>query len=202
MRGRRARWGRRLLQKRGAERPLPFNLADAGSPRWDERANAAVALMAEHLHEIRDAPAAPVKVADFGAGNERLRKVLASCLQQSYTYSPFDIHPQSDAVAKIDLTRDLPAEDFDVVFCLGLLEYVEPLQPFLRRLAGRYPFLVVSYALFDAPHRLTPQERRERGWRTDYTRQVLEREFAQLSLRVRGFALINQARTGVWLLVR
>jgi hypothetical protein len=181
---------------------LPFNLADADSPRWDERAETAVALLAGHVGDLRRDAGVALRIADFGAGTERLRDVLETHLEEPHTYRPFDLHPQSETVVVMDVTRELPDADFDVVFCLGLLEYVQGLERFLATLSQRYATLVISYTVFDAPHRLTPRERRERGWLTDYTRAGLEREFERLALRIRDFALTNQGRTGVWVLTR
>lgn len=203
IRARASSWGRRLLRRAKAPRAtLPFNLADADSPRWDERAEIAVALLAGHVAEVRHDAGAALRIADFGAGTERLREVLATRFGQPHTYTPFDLHPQSERVVELDVTRRLPDAEFDVVFCLGLLEYVEQLEPFLATLGRRYATLVLSYTVFDAPHPLTAQERRERGWLTDYTRAGLERAFEGLALRIRDFALTNQGRTGVWVLTR
>jgi hypothetical protein len=202
IRARVERWGRRLLRRVKAPAALPFNLADAHSPRWDERAETAVELLAGHVAEVRRDIRSALRIADFGAGTERLRHVLATRLTEPHTYAPFDLHPQSEAVVKMDVTRELPDGDFDVVFCLGLLEYVGRLEPFLATLGRRYATLVLSYTVFDAPHPLTQQERRQRGWLTDYTRAGLEREFDGLALRIRDFALTNQGRTGVWILTR
>jgi SAM-dependent methyltransferase len=179
---------------------VPFNLDDAASPRWEERAEAAVRLLAAHLDDIRGDSSSALRIADFGAGGERLRRLLAARLSAPYTYSGFDIHPQTATVVELDVTRELPLETFDVVFCLGLLEYVAPLEPFLARLRANYPSLVISYTLFDVPHPLTARERRKRGWLTDYTQAELERQFAGAGLAVRDFRRTNQARTGVWLL--
>ena len=153
-------WGRRLLRRiKAPTTTLPFNLADADSPRWDERAETAVALLAEQVGEVRRDAGVALRIADFGAGTERLRDVLETHLEEPHTYSPFDLHPQSDTVAAMDVARELPDAAFDVVFCLGLLEYIEGLEPFLATLSQRYATLVLSYAVFDAPHPLTPQER-------------------------------------------
>lgn len=201
MRDWRSRSVRRLLRRNGERSPLPFNLADSASPRWEERAETAVALLAANAENLRWDRSVGLRIADFGAGNERLQRVLASRLRQPHRYAAFDLHPQSERVVELDVTRELPNDDFDVVFCLGLLEYVEPLRPFLAKLGERYSALLISYTLFDAPHPLTRRERRKRGWLTDYTRAELQRELESLGFETRGFRLTNQERTGVWLVV-
>jgi Polysaccharide pyruvyl transferase len=189
----------RRLQQIEILRGLPFNLGDSASPRWDERAEAAVGLLAAHVGSIgRDHD--DLRIADFGAGNQRLRRVLAERLPQPHTYAAFDLHPQAEDVRRLDVTNRLPDEAFDVVFCLGLLEYVEPLAPFLASLRGRYAAQVLSYTIFDAPDPLTSSQRRERGWQTDYTRSAFERMAEDSGFHVCDFRLTNQGRTGVWLL--
>ena len=88
----------------------------------------------------------------------------------------FDIRPQRSSVVELDLRAALPTQPFDVVFCLGLLEYIEPLGTFFARLASRYPALILSYTVFDAPEPLSRRERRRRGWLSNYTKAGLEQE--------------------------
>jgi hypothetical protein len=195
-------WASKILHRRRAPGPaLPFNLDAASSPRWDERAEAATALLAGNAESLLWDRSIGLSIADFGAGNERLNRALASRLGLPYTYAGFDIQPQSEAVVELDVTRELPREDYDVVFCLGLLEYLAQLGPFLSRLSSRYPAAVMSYTVFDAPHRLGKRQRRKRGWLTHYTADRLEREFETRGFMRRDFCLTNQERTGIWLLV-
>jgi hypothetical protein len=186
----------------GRRPAAPFNLDDAASPSWDERAEVATDLIVANAAQLGWDQSAIVTVADFGAGDERLNRVLQARFAQPYRYAGFDLRPQSESVVELDVTRRLPGEDFDIVFCLGLLEYVEPLEPFLARLRTRYPVLVLSYALFDVPHPLTRGERRKRGWLTDYTKEDLERRFENLGFVLLDARLTNRQRTALWLLTR
>jgi hypothetical protein len=190
----------RAVRKKLSPGASPFNLDDAGSQAWEERAQVAAALLAVHLDSVGVAPDRPLRIADFGAGTERLDPVLAATLRRPYTYAPFDLIPQSARVRKLDVSLTLPREDFDVVFCLGLLEYIEALDALFDRLALRYPMLVLSYVLYDAPIRLTRFERRCRGWLTHYERAEMEAEFARCGLAIEDFALTNDGHTAVWLL--
>jgi hypothetical protein len=180
-------------------RALPFNLDDAGSQRWEERAEAAVELLVENVDALRSDPSADLRIADFGAGDERLRRVLAARTRFQVSYSPFDLRPQTDSVVEIDLGRELPPGDFDLVACLGLLEYLQEVPVFLDRLAARYPAALLSYSIFDHPEPLTRRQRRSRGWLTHYTTAQFEHElegagFARVARRV-----VSQGRTGIWL---
>jgi hypothetical protein len=189
---------------RGSQRRppgVPYNLADAGSPRWEERAEAAVGLLVANLHAVRWDPSAGLRIADFGAGDERLRRVLASRLAQKHRYHSFDIQPQRSSVVELDLRATLPAEPFDLVFCLGLLEYIEPLETFLARLAMRCPVLILSYTVFDAPEPLGPRERRRRGWLSNYTKAGLEQELDGAGLTVLDVVMANQHRTCIWFML-
>jgi SAM-dependent methyltransferase len=192
----------RLLRKArrwlgGGQGSTPFNLDLSGSPSWDERAEAAATLL---MAAERSLPTDTLRIADFGCGDERLRRVLADRLSQPHRYQGYDLLPQRETVVEIDLTRSLPDEEFDVVFCLGLLEYIDPLAPFLARLHGRYPAALVSYAVADPPKPLRRWQRRSRGWRNHYTAAALEGEFDRVGFVRSDFCLTNQGRTGLWLL--
>jgi SAM-dependent methyltransferase len=192
---------RRWFGRRSAR--APFNLDLIGSPRWDERAEAAVAMLSAHAHRLFGF-VRPIRIADFGCGDERLRRVLADALGAPYRYTGYDVLPQRETVVEIDLRRELPRDDFDLVFCLGLLEYLDAPVQFLQRVKQRYPdaVAVVSYAIVDAPRPLRKRERRARGWLTDYTRAAFELEFEASGLVCSDTRLTNDGRTGLWLLDR
>ena len=192
----RAAWSQWADRRR---RSLPFNLGDAASPRWEERAEAAVELLVANACALRSDRSRDLRIADFGAGDQRLRRVLVDRMNVPYSYSPFDIRPQADSVVEVDLSRELPDGNFDVVACLGLLEYLEDVPTFLSRLAARYPAALVSYSIADHPKPLTKRQRRSRGWLTHYTSLQFEREFADAGFARVGFRLVSQGRTGVWL---
>jgi SAM-dependent methyltransferase len=179
----------------------PFNLDLIGSPRWDERAEAAVAMLSAHAPRLFD-PMRPIRIADFGCGDERLRRVLVDAFGAPYRYTGYDLIPQRETVVEIDLQCALPLDDFDVVFCLGLLEYLDAPVQFLHRVKNRYPgrVAVVSYAIADAPRPLRKRERRARGWLTDYTRAAFEHEVEAIGLMCSDTCFTNDGRTGIWLL--
>jgi hypothetical protein len=70
--------------------------------------------------------------------------------------------------------RGLPDREFDVVFALGLLEYLSDLEDFLAGLRRICTFAIFSYSVFDSAGPLSEPEREARGWRTHYTRGQLE----------------------------
>jgi SAM-dependent methyltransferase len=190
---------RRMLG--GAPNSAPYNLDLIASPSWDERAEAATGLLAAHARPLLTDGSRALRIADFGCGDERLRRILAERLSEPHRYQGYDLLPRRETVIELDLTRSLPEAEFDLIFCLGLLEYIDPLVPFLVRLRNRYPAAIVSYALADSPRPLLKRERRARGWRTHYTRAALEGELDRVGFLRADFRLTNQGRTGIWLLV-
>jgi hypothetical protein len=140
----------------------------------------------------------PLRVGDLGAGNQRLLPALEGKLA-SFDYHAYDLHPQSKDVRWIDVEREMPSRDFDVVFCLGLLEYLRDLDRFVSRLHTICSHAIVSYVMSDPPDSLTPAERRERGWLNDLTQTGLEEIFGRHAYRREAFVLTNAGRTGLWL---
>jgi hypothetical protein len=174
-----------------------FNCGD--QERWDERAQAAVELWVEGGSGWRPPGGLAVRIADLGAGNERLRNLLASRLADPHEYLPYDLHPQRPTTSRVDLAEGLPADPFDVAFCLGVIEYL-PLTAFLERLRDQCRFAIVSYAIADAPDRLTQSEREARGWRSHLTSDEFERELSGCGFARKARVTVERERTGIWLL--
>jgi hypothetical protein len=184
------------ITRAGRERRR-YNCAD--QEKWDERAGAAVQLWVERGTGWRPSGGRAVRIADLGAGNERLRDVLASRVAEPYEYRPYDLHPQRPTTRHVDLAEGLPADPFDVAFCLGVVEYL-PLTAFLERLRERCRFAIVSYAIADAPDRLSQDEREARGWRSHLTSDEFEREVTSRGFVRRAYVTVERHRTGIWLL--
>jgi hypothetical protein len=175
-----------------------FNLQDQDDPSWQRRAERAVDMWARG-RPVGDR-GGTVSIADFGCGNERLRDVLADRLSDPFNYQGYDLEPQSPTAIKLDLQHELPDRTFDLGFTLGLLEYLEDVEAFLRRLGRVAGFAITTYVISDSPDRLSETERLGRGWRSHYSREG----FAELC-RTTGwmpldFELIDDGRTGLWLL--
>jgi len=184
-----------LLNRRRSD----FNCAFQDSPSWDERAAEAVAMLRTHISSTRQ-PAAALVIGDFGAGNERLRGVLEHELQQPIEYHAFDLAPQRPTTVRIDLATDTPPGSFDVVFCLGVLEYLRDPIELLSRIASISRLIVVSYVVADGAERLSTRQRRARGWLSDLTIAEMDRELMRLGLRSRAVGNVNRDRTRIWLI--
>jgi hypothetical protein len=174
-----------------------YNCQDQASPAWENRAEEAVALLV--ASPIGRTPDVRLQVGDLGAGNQRLLRVLERELTVPFDYHSYDLHPQAREVRRIDFERELPSRSFDVVFCLGLLEYLRDLDHFVSRLCAICRRAVVSYVITDPPDSLAPAERRERGWVNDLTQMGIEELFGRHSCTRQAFVLTNVGRTGLWL---
>jgi hypothetical protein len=169
-----------------------FNCAAQDSPSWDERAAVAVDLAVALPWTGR------VRVADFGAGNQRLREVLTERLGVPPLYEPYDLRPQQASTRQLDVERELPEGPFDIAFCLGLIEYLGDPHDFLHRLSAVCRFAVPSYVIADGAERLSARQRRARGWKSHLTRASFE-SLLEDSFEIRGRAATNRGRTSVWL---
>jgi hypothetical protein len=186
---------RRALEARNRRRR--YNCQDQNAPAWEDRAEEAVGLLTAAA--VAPSDGEQLKVADLGAGNQRLRSILERELDVPCDYSPYDIQPQATNVQRLDVEHALPDGPFDVVFCLGLLEYLRDLDGFVRHLRPICGYAVISYVVTDAPDSLDPPARRERGWLTDLKRSDVEGLFRRHGYTRMGFAPTNEARTGLWL---
>jgi hypothetical protein len=187
----------RLLRALDArKRRRRFNCHDQDEASWDDRADQAVGLLAA---AEAASSGARLTVADLGAGNQRLRSVLERMLAAPVDYHAYDIRPQAENVRRLDVQKALPEQRFDVVFCLGLLEYLRDLDDFVCRVGKICRYAVVSYVITDPPDALDSSARRDRGWLTDLTRSGLEDLFDRHGYTRESFAFTNAGHTGVWL---
>lgn len=166
---------------------------------WDDRAEKAVALLADHLDAWEPAAGEPAAIADFGAGNERLRTLLASQLSDGFEYHPYDLHPQLPTTQKLDVSRGLPDRTFDVGICLGLLEYLPSIPDLANRLRTTCRFVLNSYVTSDSPVAIPYEDRQRQGWTTHLTAGEIEESFAEAGFRLVGRGTAEGVNTTLWL---
>jgi hypothetical protein len=171
----------------------------ARQEEWGERAEAAVALLAAHEDRCRATTAGSLLVADLGAGNERLRSLLAARLEAEPDYRPYDLHPQLPTTTRLDAAREMPAGKFDVTICLGLLEYLPSVPDLARKLAGTTRFALVSYVTDDSPVAMPRRQRLEHGWTTHLTASEVEAAFTEAGFRQVASAKAEGEITTLWL---
>jgi len=166
---------------------------------WDDRAEKAVALLMDHRNAWRSETGRPVSIADFGAGNERLRSILESRLPGEVEYHPYDLHPQLPTTQRLDVSQGLPDRSFDVAICLGLLEYLPSIPDLARELKAKCHFVLISYVISDSPVAMPYDGRVHQGWITHMTEMEIEETFAEAGFRRFGRCNAEGVITTLWL---
>lgn len=166
---------------------------------WDERAETAVGLLTEHSDLWKTTPSGRLTVADFGAGNERLRGLIENRLDCDIDYRPYDLHPQLPTTKHLDVGVEIPDTDFDVVFCLGLLEYLGSVEDLARRLHGVCRHAIVTYVTSDSPVAISYEDRVRHGWTTHLQAREVEAAFGRGGFRLIGTGTSDGEATRHWL---
>lgn len=187
-----ANWRRRFVT------PRPYNLHYQDGRDWHERADAAVDLWLRTCDDQVTREGRTLRIADLGAGNERLRDVLALRLPYRFDYHAFDLLPQRSSTRLLDVRTASPQGHFDAVFCLGLLEYIPPSSDFVARLRTVCDIAIVSYVCVGPSAAIRPEARAEIGWLRSQDEASFEREFVESGFSFRGRVLANVAQTTIW----
>src|SRR6266849_6474183 len=87
----RRRLARIARSRRGDALGSNFNCADQESSSWEERGILAVDLLRNRLVS-RGSTRQPLVIGDFGAGNERLRRILGEQLGVPHEYRGYDLN--------------------------------------------------------------------------------------------------------------
>jgi hypothetical protein len=174
-----------------------FNCGKQGE--WDERAEAAMALLQAHREVLRRDDGAGLTIADFGAGNERLRDRLPAVLPEGHEYHPFDLHPQLPTTQRLDVAAGLPDRHFDLAICLGLLEYLPSVPPLARSLHDSCRFALVSYVTSDSPVAIDRGDREAHAWTTHLGGDEVEAAFAGAGFAALGRSESDGRATRLWL---
>lgn len=131
-----------------------------------------------------------MSIADFGAGNERMRAVLAATLTIDHTYHPFDLRPQKATTARLDVATGLPDREFNIGICLGLLEYLPSIPAMASSLYRHCDYALTSYVTADGPASIDTPKREENHWTTHATEAQLVSDFVSA-----GFKPVASTRT-------
>jgi hypothetical protein len=152
----------------------------ATQDRWRPRAEAAVQIALDGGAK-GDPSGTPVRVSDFGAGNELVGRLLAERAPYPVSYHAYDLHPQQPSTTQLDVRDGLPGEHSSIAFALGLIEYIPESDPILDRLATHADYVVLSYVEIDETR--TPLSRRESlGWVRHQTGTQLDEALAHSGL--------------------
>ncbi len=174
-----------------------FNCGKQGE--WDQRAMTAVELLRATHGSWGPETGSPLVVADFGAGNERLRPLLRSALDEELDYQPYDLHPQQPTTTQLDVSQGLPERGFDLAICLGLLEYLPSVGKLAADLARACRFALVSYVTADSPVAIPRHDRLQHGWTTHLRGEEVEDAFAVAGFRPIGRRRSDGGATTIWL---
>lgn len=193
--------GRTILQKirfGQASESQPFDCQNQDSEWWHERARQAVNLWREALS--KDAVTKQkLRIADFGCGDQKLKLVLTNALGTACEYFGYDLNPQSAEIESCDLEESPPTGPFDVIFCLGLFEYIRNLDLLLSRMHHACSYAVISFVTMKGGE-CSPEEMRKRGWVSQCSSGDLSEKLKAAGFTIRKQILINDDTTALWLL--
>ena len=127
----------------------------------------------------------PLRVADFGAGNERLRDVLSDRLGQSFSYFPYDLHPQRPTSVKLNLLEETPPEATTSCSHSACSSTCRPRTISSTRLRSRCRFALVSFVFVGSAFAGGLSEREALGWQAHDDREGFERRFGRARVRSR-----------------
>ena len=172
-----------------------FNCDQQHGESWERRARRAVQLLDE---VARDLPRRPLRLADFGCGNQRLSILLAKAYPGQYEYQGYDLLAQVPETIVMDLQEQLPVGEYDAVFCLGLLEYLRDLPAFVIRLRAVSRYAIASYVTSDAGA-YSESAVRQKGWVTHHSSAELEALFQRAGFEKRSHVVLDRRGAGLWL---
>jgi SAM-dependent methyltransferase len=177
---------------------MRFNCDYQNAESWQIRADNAVEMLLAN-NAVASKPEIPLKIADFGCGNEKLKPILQSRINHLIDYYGYDLQPQLESTSKINLEHEIPSLKFDVVFCLGLLEYLSNLDNLFANIAQICNFALISYVIRDSGA-YSQTEIFQNAWLHHYSCAEIEIKFLNNQLIKQDFGLTNKGKTGLWLL--
>jgi SAM-dependent methyltransferase len=166
----------------GKERDT-FNLVGQKSDKWTKRTEAAVALLSYLPRSGK-----PLVIGDFGCGDGKVLRTLNEKAGVSFDYFGYDLIPQQDKVTKMDFSKDFPDKTFDLVFSLGLVEYLEKINFYFSNLSKHCGHVILSCIISDTGH-YTKQQATNNGWvnylsSTDLVKIITENNFEILESKI------------------
>lgn len=190
----RSRAKRMLARVSGQHR---FNCWDQNSQLWENRARVAVNLYSEYVDGLEKG--GHIDIVDLGCGNKRLERVLYNKGSSPYRYRGFDLHPQSPDITPIDIQTEVPNLKADVIFVLGVLEYIQDVPSLVARLQGRADAIILSYNVYGSPEWPSLSRRKSLGWVNHYSAEELESVITTTGWDLVSTGSTDQGRTLLWL---
>ncbi|KKQ27899.1 MAG: Glycosyl transferase group 1 [Candidatus Magasanikbacteria bacterium GW2011_GWC2_37_14] len=157
-----------------------YNLNHQKSLKWTERSKEALELF-KNINFTNKI----IKIADLGCGDKKLFELINKLKNLEFTYKGFDIMPQADDVEKINLSENVINEEFDVVFCLGLIEYLKNIDFFFANLVKISNYVILSCVVSDYAD-YNEKVIRRKGWENYLSVKQLE-----MLIKKYGFEIIK-----------
>jgi hypothetical protein len=176
----------------------PFDCDNQDAETWKERARQAATLCFEALSED-GVSKERLRIADMGCGDQKLKQVLAAMFGNTIEYCGYDLNPQSSEVEFCDFEKAVPSGPFDVIFCLGLLEYIKNLDQLFSRIRGQCGYAIVSFVVTTAAE-CSKAVVKKRGWISQHSLDELSEKLTASGFKIRKMILINDNTTALWVL--
>lgn len=135
---------------------------------WAERMDCAWQVFSD----CASLPESGVQVGDYGCGQQGLRRMLPT----GWSYVPYDWISRSQDTRVYDFEQELPGEKLDVIFCLGVFEYMSAPERLLRHLLSHGHWVVFSGFMGWNPWRAWVQ-----GWRGRLSESMIQRSLSDES---------------------
>lgn len=139
---------------------------------WPERMQVAWRLFREVLPENEP----PREVADYGCGRQELRALLPA----GWGYVPYDWMSRSEDTQVCDFSQSVPQTSHEVIFMLGVLEYLPDPARLLRHALGN-----ARWTVFSCFHGWNPLRAWREGWRGRLTREQVEQIIRESGVQMR-----------------
>lgn len=168
-----------------------FNTENQALASWLDRA--------ERCADLIQAVRIPgeADLADIGCGDEKLRGALER-RGLTVNYQGFDVRPQAESVIPFDADREDLPRPFHLVAALGLIEYLNALPAFLRRMRRSCSHLALSHVASDLSY-YSPADLERLGWRNHLSRGEVEELLGDAEFRVVGTRLTADRKTQIWM---
>ncbi|NTW27561.1 MAG: hypothetical protein HGA36_04510 [Candidatus Moranbacteria bacterium] len=171
-----------------------FSLKNQNSDKWVNRSKVAISFMNGLF-----LPNEKIKVGDFGCGDMKIKKILSELNYHNVLYSGYDCMPQNKDIQLANFNEKIPDEKFDVIFSMGLLEYLDDLEFFLNFIKNNAENIIVSYVIADSEN-YSDEEIKIKGWKNHLKSHELEAIFTKIGLIIQKSIIVDNGLTKIYLL--
>jgi hypothetical protein len=171
-----------------------FNLNKQNAPSWSQRAQCA----AELLIDSKDITQRNIiRIADLGCGDKKLLRTIEALLEKQFTYQGYDIYPQDNDIIQMDFRDSVPSDSYEIIFILGVLEYIPDLMKLFLSLKNIAPYLIISYTISDS-NAYSPSDLKKVGWAHHFSSAQLETLFENAGFQIEKRILLDDNKIALW----